>query len=253
MPKVEVIVEGLALWIDRGTYWDVLFPVCHEAERRQHRPMLSVSIGGWETVPSRKLKGQMLDLIHLVPGAAQKMRADWMLPIKRSPGNPHKKPLPNAASADVVASLRLPKRGIAPLSRKLAGPVRFDGKSDRHLDFGTLWQAEIPSDQLLLVLRKRKTQQEKETLLLDGGGMTITITTRNQTRREHNGSWVPTERGEIREAKDILDLASSTQSLPIYDGDALDFAPQSATAGAARRESPFRLCPQGYCEDCPDD
>jgi hypothetical protein len=259
--RIEVIVEGLALWVDRGTFWDVLFPVCQETPSDQHYPTLRVLLGGWEVLPEVALKKRMLDLIHLVPGYAGMFAADWMLPIRPSNSRGTEARLrPN--SKHVFASLRLPKRPIYPVSGVALSEVQFDGSLCK-VDFGTLWTAETAATGEWLVLRKQKDAAEQRSEFIATHGQTLRLMIRNQTKAEQGGITLPNQPGDlITEAGDLIELAGSKQSLPILTENAprpRNIRPDHSAHDLRSRAdlklvvNPYRLCPQGYCEDCPDD
>jgi len=212
-------------------------------------------IAGWELGKPEPLDDYLLDLIHLVPGYAGTMRADWMLPIVRDRRRSSAEPRLDASNAGVLAALRLPKRALAPSSRRQIGPVHFDGQTNHRLDFATLWHAEMFASQALVVIRDLQSMKEVRTIPVDGHGTTIRLTIRNRTKAEHEHPGKPTKKGEkLREFGDILTLANSSQGIPVYEGENLDEGTrQGATSLAITVADPFRLCPQGYCEDCPDD
>jgi hypothetical protein len=246
---LTIVVKGLSLWVARRDYIDVLFPVCNHGE--PHYPMLAITVGGETT--ERRLSGLTMSLEGVQSPETRWTPPSWMLPM----GSAAQSPARNAEcpqGATVLASLRLPKLAFEAIDSARMGPVAFRNQRFM-LDYGT--KAGVPGSHPSLMLHfmdiRSCTPQPAQPIDTNLGECTLTIT--NATAEEHRGKVEPTKEGEtITETEDLFSLTGYPYALPIYEGKSLVHPTEPPSLLSLGRDvDPYRLCPQGYCEDCPDD
>jgi hypothetical protein len=136
---LTVLVEGLSLWVNRGTHIDVLFPDdrLDAAAPKHHYVTWQQNRKG----PEIPMPGRYLDLSMLGGNAGQ---TTLTLPLGWLPLSVEKGSVAEAADAPfvgkhMVASLRLPPGAISSLDPKSHGSfVRSDG-SPIDLGYGVQW------------------------------------------------------------------------------------------------------------------
>lgn len=250
MQHLVVVVEGISLWIDRGTFWDVLFPRSRDYNA-QHIPILDGYVGGDKFLSAISLSERTLDLLHIAAGSSVSGRPYWMLPVAST----HKAPaydIDARTSINVLSSLRLPKCQLSPLGPKVYGPVSYAG-GDRHfVDYGTRWMTTTPAHACWAVIRDRTTLAELQTEPLIGLGRQVALIIRNRTEQEHKqpDKTIPTKKNdnlnEVQDVHRLLDL--NGVPLPIYLGEDLGRAQMTAFpyAEADPRVDTDKLCVHCY-------
>ncbi len=253
MQHLEVVIEGVCLWIDRGTWWDVLFPKA-DASSDQHIPLLTGEVADVTIIPGCSLVEQTLDLVHLAPGASTRPPLHWMLPVDAPAHRAPAHALDVAQSTDIVASVRLPKARLAPVRVFQVGPVHYGSNPPQDLDYGTRWSSPIESGSGRAIFRDRKSQAAIGEELLNAPGRLITLRIRNRTKREHatKKNPNPTKKGDrLREVGDVhrlVELPAEEEDLPQYNGDDLDGSTLNPVSLDLReiRVDPEKLCPHCY-------
>lgn len=253
MATVEISVEGLALWIRRNAHWEVLFPM-QAGVNDQHLPYLTVETDGEKKEDRVPLAGRTLASSDLVPGEAPSSDVpSWMLRLSAAAnsGPANKQP---ASHDGVVASLMLPLQKLEPKGDANIGNVNFNGR-DYLLAYGTrlrLTCGESPS----LRLSSKGSSDPINEIQLAKNASRILVRIENLTDSDSSENCGETKKGEhLLEADDLLTLCEMQVPVPRYFG--LDLKGVCVRAGLLRSstlvENPFRLCPHGYCEDCPAD
>lgn len=253
MPIVQVRVEGVALWLERDSFWEVLFPrrPAGAPADIQHIPLLTILADGRTIVPTCSLEDLSLDLSHLWTSNATVQKPGWMLELKPAATAAVRRP--NAATQNAVfASVTVPLESISPTSDRLIGPVSFDGQRDLYLDHGTLLHGDSPHAPVVPVVRVRETGIEVGRLSLPVNAKVVTLVIQNRTEKEHGNLRLPMRHGDpVEDVADLLTLCESSSALPRYEGP--DLVPVTATAATVATSAAtvpsrpwvdeYRLCP----------
>jgi hypothetical protein len=256
MAKVEVIVEGSALWVPRRDSWSVLFPKA-VGGNPQHTPYLSYTVNDGPASKWVSIAGKCVHLVGVPSEPKAKQLLTWLHRLSSTSGSDVR----GAActpKATVIAELHLPRRTLLAGDRTFVGPI-MDPETDI-VDHYWCHASKIefdltePNAEVRSVRLDGPEQADDPTFPLDPAATHITVLIRNLTQREVDGHGSSTKQNEVLdEMQDLFAVAGVSHRSPIYTGP--DLQPESPAAFATKgvRASIYRLCPQGYCDDCPDD
>jgi hypothetical protein len=146
---LAVVVEGLALWVNRGTHIDVLFPddgLGADSERHHYVTWQQNAKG-----PEIPMQGKFLDLSGLGGSVGQ---TSLTLPLGWLPISVEKGSVAEAADAPfvgthMVASLRLPAGAIYSLDQGSLGSFTRSDGTPIELGYGLLWTMTVQRPQKL--------------------------------------------------------------------------------------------------------
>jgi hypothetical protein len=270
MSTLTVVLEGMGLWMNRGNCWEVLFADIaprrsgiSAAEQKHESGFVLDPAFGTLGLPMRAAKfvrhGVTFDVYDLTnkildftgSGLVSRLvgvRPDWMLPLPLSLGCVAGDPAA-ALSAKVTGAMRLP---LGPLARQRpfsAGPIALPpiltggNAVSVYTDYGTQWQAEMPSGTLNFDVFDRSTKSSTPlSITPTSGSGDILIRVMNQTDDEWKMKKLPDiDYGDpVNEVLDLYELAgiSAPTPSPTYLGPSLRtggrFVPSSALpVGAA--------------------
>ncbi|MEO7995953.1 MAG: hypothetical protein ABI852_00840 [Gemmatimonadaceae bacterium] len=231
MANIVVVHHGLGLWVNRGNFWEILFPDAEQMVAQDgismlqaHEPALcvpAVFLGGTAvafTVLS--LKNRVVDFRGLAQGdPSASLEADFMIGLKRMPTAPAADPDAfDRQSAKVVGAVRLPPGKLEPTVSRV-GPVEFGGKKDRFIAFAVTWSApfigqELSEDGLetsINIVERTTGAIEKVTLKRESADDDFQLRIRNLSEADLNP--VPGTRSRIDE-----DFAAHYVLAPQPDG-----------------------------------
>lgn len=255
MAKVEVIVEGSALWVPRRDSWSVLFPKA-VGGNPQHTPYLSYEVDDGPASEGVSIAGKCVQLVGVPSEPKAPQLLSWLHRLSSTSGSDVR----GAActpKATVIAELQLPRRALLAGDRTFVGPI-MDPETDivdhywshaSKIEFDlTGSNAAVRSAPLV------GSGQADPPHPLDPAATHITVLIRNLTQREVDGHGSSTRQNEVlNEMQDLFAVAGLSHRSPIYTGPDLQSGTPAAFATLGVAASIYRLCPQGYCEDCPDD
>jgi hypothetical protein len=258
MAKVTVIVAGSALWVPRRDSWSVLFPKAVEGNP-QHIPFLSYHADGGAAEPEVSITGKCVRVVGVHGEGPTKQALSWLCHLHSEADADVRTPA-CARKSTVIAELQLPRCTLMAGAGTFVGPILdpATGVVDHYWSYAGRIEFEVrDSAATVLTSRLGSTEEIESVRSLNAADPDITIRVRNVTAFELDGDCTGTTSGEaLREMKDLFALVGTPhRELPIYTGRDLEAACNAGFASDELRvlANPFRLCPQGYCEDCPDD
>lgn len=236
MLHLVVVVEGISLWINRGSFWDVLFPKAADTNH-QHIPILEGLASSGSFLNKTDLTGHTLDLSHLPSGDGHTPPPHWMIPVRASA---------STSWANVIGSVRLPKGHLAPAGAKPAGLVDYGSHIGLNIDYGARWSMTFQQEGIDVVLRTLSDQSVVNPLQLPSGEAFVTLLIQNRTKQEHDfpdqiEKSKPGE--EIKEVGDVHRiLGMSDKPLPVFKGRSSAPTPAASSPSGAIVD-PDKLCP----------
>ena len=278
--SLRVVVEGLALWVPAKTesgqtIWRVLFPK-KTGSNPQHEPRLSVCVEGepYEELSAPvDLRGRTavvrgVPLVADAPAEGSKAltatpasASSWLLPMTAQDGSVVKSHHSRVAD-QVVSEFTMPRGALHAYrpEEQWTSAVHFRGKA-RAVDFASVVHFPGLTQNAGLQLFGRPDGEPQDQITLPPAKKDVTIILSNRTLPEHHRPGKATRPFEvITETQDLLALTGESHDLPWYEGDALYVEPNEPTlceryssSSGKILYSVYRLCPQGYCEECGDD
>lgn len=151
MADIRLTHRGLGLWVERTSYWEILFPRA-DADvvfkkgyvLSPHYPALYVPTfaNGKKQYVVHDLSSHWLDLTNAAtPTAKATLKNDFMLALKTDASSPAHQSDAYTKAANVLGAVRMPAGTVSPKGGGRYGPVEIGTTTGLWLSYAVVWKA----------------------------------------------------------------------------------------------------------------